>query len=86
MADKQVFSNIINGEERPAASGDTLDITNPSTGEVYGTSPNSGPEDTGGFREVLPKTYSDSALSTLTAEVPATGTKTLEFKLKSKAK
>jgi betaine-aldehyde dehydrogenase len=45
MADKQVFSNIINGEERPAASGDTLDIINPSTGEVYATSPNSGPED-----------------------------------------
>ncbi len=45
MADKKVFSNIINGEERPAASGDTLDIINPSTGEVYATSPNSGPED-----------------------------------------
>ena len=45
MADKKVFSNIINGEERPAASGDTLDIINPSTGEVYATSPNSGPAD-----------------------------------------
>src|SRR6185436_6218007 len=45
MADKKVFTNIINGEERPAASGDTLDIINPSTGEVYATSPNSGPED-----------------------------------------
>ena len=45
MADKKVFSNIINGEERPAASGDTLDLINPSTGEVYATSPNSGPED-----------------------------------------
>ncbi len=45
MADKKVFSNIINGEERPAASGETLDIINPSTGEVYATSPNSGPED-----------------------------------------
>ena len=45
MADKQVFSNIINGEERPSASGDVLDIINPSTGEVYATSPNSGAED-----------------------------------------
>src|SRR4249919_2674135 len=45
MADKKVLSNIINGEERPATSGDTLDIINPSTGEVYATSPNSGPED-----------------------------------------
>jgi len=45
MADKEVLSNIIDGEERPAASGDVLDIINPSTGEVYATSPNSGPED-----------------------------------------
>src|SRR5215212_1604625 len=45
MADKKVFTNIIDGEERPAASGDVLDIINPSTGEVYATSPNSGPED-----------------------------------------
>jgi len=45
MSDKKVFSNIINGEERPAASGDVLDIIDPSTGEVYATSPNSGQED-----------------------------------------
>ena len=45
MSDKKVFANIINGEERPAASGDVLDIINPSTGEVYATSPNSGQED-----------------------------------------
>ena len=45
MADKQVFSNIINGEERPSASGDVLDIINPSTGEAYATSPNSSAED-----------------------------------------
>jgi betaine-aldehyde dehydrogenase len=45
MPDKEVLSNIINGEERPAASGDVLDIINPSTGEVYATSPNSGAED-----------------------------------------
>ena len=45
MADKEVLYNIINGEERAAASGDTLDIINPSTGEVYATSPNSGSED-----------------------------------------
>ena len=55
-------------------------------GKDFVPDPNSGPEDTGGFREVLPKTYSDAAVSTLTAEVPPTGTKTLEFKLKSKQK
>jgi betaine-aldehyde dehydrogenase len=45
MADKEVFSNIINGEERPSASGEMLDIINPSTGEVYASSPNSREED-----------------------------------------
>ena len=42
MSDKQVFANIIDGEERAAASQAVLDIINPSTGEVYATSPNSG--------------------------------------------
>lgn len=41
MSDKKTFSNIINGQAQPALSGDVLDIINPSTGEVYGTSPNS---------------------------------------------
>ena len=45
MSEKQVFSNITNGEERSAASGEQLDIINPSTGEVYATSPNSRAED-----------------------------------------
>jgi betaine-aldehyde dehydrogenase len=45
MTDKEVFSNIISGEERPAASGEMLDIIDPSTGEVYASSPNSREED-----------------------------------------
>jgi betaine-aldehyde dehydrogenase len=45
MADKQILANIIDGEDRPAASSDVLDIINPSIGEVYATAPNSGPED-----------------------------------------
>ncbi len=44
-SEKKVFTNVIDGEERPASSGDVLDIINPSTGEVYATSPNSGEED-----------------------------------------
>src|SRR5207247_148223 len=48
--------------------------------------PNSGPEDTGGFRQLLPAAYSDEAKSVLTAEVPDGGTKSLEFKLNSKQK
>jgi betaine-aldehyde dehydrogenase len=45
MSDKQVFSNIIDGDERAAMSNASLDIINPSTGEVYATSPNSGEGD-----------------------------------------
>ncbi len=44
-SDKQVLTNIIDGERRPAASGEVLDVINPSTGEVYATSPNSGEQD-----------------------------------------
>jgi betaine-aldehyde dehydrogenase len=39
------ISNFINGQSVPAADGQTLDVTNPATGEVYLTSPLSGPED-----------------------------------------
>lgn len=45
MADHKVLTNIIDGEARPAASGETLDIVNPATGEVYATSPKSGEAD-----------------------------------------
>ncbi|HEY5821051.1 MAG TPA: gamma-aminobutyraldehyde dehydrogenase [Propionibacteriaceae bacterium] len=41
MTEKKTFSNIIDGELSAAASNDVLDIINPSTGEVYATSPNS---------------------------------------------
>ena len=41
----KTFSNFINGAKVPAASGKTVDIFNPSTGKVYATAPDSGPED-----------------------------------------
>ena len=44
-SDQQVLTNIIDGEERAATSGEVLDVINPSTGEVYATSPNSGESD-----------------------------------------
>ncbi|KQX47722.1 MULTISPECIES: gamma-aminobutyraldehyde dehydrogenase [unclassified Streptomyces] len=37
--------NYINGEFRDAADGRTIDVINPATGEVYATSPLSGPAD-----------------------------------------
>ncbi|CAB5017971.1 unannotated protein [freshwater metagenome] len=45
MSDQRVLSNLINGESMPAADGRTIDLVNPSTGEVFGTSPLSGPAD-----------------------------------------
>ncbi len=39
------FRNIINGESVESASGETYDVINPATGEVYAQAPASGPAD-----------------------------------------
>ena len=39
------FSNVVGGELVPAASGETYDVLDPTTGEVYATAPRSGEED-----------------------------------------
>ena len=39
------FRNIINGESVESASGETYDVINPATGEVYAQAPASGAED-----------------------------------------
>jgi betaine-aldehyde dehydrogenase len=44
MAD-QTFRNFVNGESVEAASGETYDVLDPSTGEVYARAPLSGAED-----------------------------------------
>ena len=44
MADK-TFRNVINGELVDAASGETYDVLDPTTGEVYAQAPMSGRED-----------------------------------------
>jgi len=75
------------GKQKGAAVGNYQVLINKLVkldGSDFVPDPNSGPEDTGGFRELLPAAYSDSAKSVLTAEVPDGGTKTLEFKLNSK--
>src|ERR1700712_433385 len=45
MSDKTTVRNFINGESVDAADGRTLDLVDPSTGEVFGTSPLSGAQD-----------------------------------------
>ena len=44
MAD-QAFQNVINGELVDSVSGETYDVIDPTTGEVYATAPMSGAED-----------------------------------------
>lgn len=41
----QTLSNFIHGEHKPAASGETTDVVNPATGEVYASAPRSGEAD-----------------------------------------
>jgi hypothetical protein len=55
-------------------------------GTDYIPDPNAGPIDTGGFKELLPATYTDQERSQLTATVPSEGTTSLEFKLLSKGR
>ncbi|WP_111766411.1 aminobutyraldehyde dehydrogenase [Nakamurella deserti] len=39
------LQNFVNGARTPAASGETMDVVDPSTGEVYAAAPRSGPAD-----------------------------------------
>lgn len=45
MVEKKVFHNIIGGEIQATPDGNTMDIVNPSTGEVYASAPNSSGKD-----------------------------------------
>jgi hypothetical protein len=77
------------GRQKGTAVGSYQAVVNKMVkpdGSDFVPDPNAGPEDTGGFRELLPAAYSDAAKSTLTADVPDGGTKNLEFKLSSKQK
>ena len=42
-----VLHNFVNGEYVPAASGQTSEVVDPSTGEPYAQAPVSGPADVG---------------------------------------
>src|SRR3954451_8204446 len=44
MSDR-AFRNVVNGELVDAVSGETYDVIDPTTGEVYASAPKSGPED-----------------------------------------
>ncbi|HCB05251.1 MAG TPA: gamma-aminobutyraldehyde dehydrogenase, partial [Nocardioides bacterium] len=44
MSDQR-FKNVVNGELVDSVSGETYDVVDPTTGEVYAAAPMSGPED-----------------------------------------
>ena len=45
MPGPRELRNFINGEFKPPRDGETMEIVNPSTGEVYATAPKSGEAD-----------------------------------------
>src|SRR5215216_1664494 len=45
VSDKTVVRNVVAGEHVDAADGRSMDLIDPSTGEVFGSAPLSGPED-----------------------------------------
>ncbi|MET0741570.1 MAG: gamma-aminobutyraldehyde dehydrogenase [Candidatus Nanopelagicales bacterium] len=57
MSEKQVFLNIIGGEQVGSAEGSAMDVVNPATGEVYATAPLSGPVDIDRAYEAAAKAF-----------------------------
>ncbi len=45
MSDKLELRNVVGGEHVDTADGRRMDLVDPSTGEVFGSAPVSGPED-----------------------------------------
>src|SRR3954453_12979851 len=45
VSDKTVLRNVVGGERLDAVDGGSMDLVDPSTGEVFGSAPMSGPED-----------------------------------------
>lgn len=45
MSEKMIFTNFVNGQHTPARDQQSTDLVDPTTGEVFGTAPLSGPAD-----------------------------------------
>ena len=45
VTEKTEIRNVVGGQEAAAADGRSMDLLDPSTGEVFGSAPLSGPED-----------------------------------------
>jgi betaine-aldehyde dehydrogenase len=93
----QTFHNIVDGKPAPATDGRTLDISDPKTGEVYATSPLSGPADVDaayrsarrafdeGWRDTTPSDRMN-ALLTMADAVQAHGEELVEIEARDTGK
>ena len=45
MSEKTALQNVVGGEHVDPVDGGSMDLVDPSTGEVFGTAPLSGPQD-----------------------------------------
>jgi betaine-aldehyde dehydrogenase len=68
MAEPRELRNYVNGDFKPPRQGETLDIVNPSTGEVYATSPRSGEPDVDDAMKAAQTAFDDGWRDTTPSE------------------
>ena len=68
MSEPRELLNYVGGEFKPSQEGETLDIANPSTGDVYATSPQSGPADVDGAMRAAQAAFDDGWRDTTPGE------------------
>jgi betaine-aldehyde dehydrogenase len=68
MSEPRELLNNIGGQFKPSREGETLEIVNPSTGEVYATSPKSGPDDVAEAMEAAQKAFEEGWRDTTPSE------------------
>ncbi|MGH2713812.1 MAG: gamma-aminobutyraldehyde dehydrogenase [Thermoleophilaceae bacterium] len=68
MAEPRELLNYVNGEFKPPRDGETLDVVNPSTGDVYATSPLSGPADVDEAMQAAQAAFDDGWRDTTPSE------------------
>ncbi len=68
MAEQRELRNYVNGEFKPSQEGKTLDVVNPSKGEVYATAPLSGEADVDSAMKAAQAAFDDGWRDTTPSE------------------
>jgi betaine-aldehyde dehydrogenase len=68
MAEQRELRNYVNGEFKPSHEGKTLDVVNPSKGEVYATAPLSGEADVDSAMKAAQAAFDDGWRDTTPSE------------------